>query len=138
LVLGVATIFYLTDWPKDARWLCEGERAWITGELEFEKQAKKTEKPLNVWQALRNRDVVRLTLAAFFALTTLYGFGFWLPKIVQRLSSQSVLQVTLLSGIPVLAALPSTLLNGWHSDRSSERRWHAALSLLAAAVWLAS
>jgi sugar phosphate permease len=136
VILGVATIFYLTDWPKDARWLCEEEQAWITGELEREKQAKKVETPLSVGRALRHRDVLRLTLAAFFALTTLYGFGFWLPKIVQRLSSGSVLQVTLLSGIPVLAALPAILLNGWHSDRSSERRWHAAMSLLAAAVLL--
>jgi ACS family tartrate transporter-like MFS transporter len=27
-------------------------------------------------------------------------------------------------------------MNGWHSDRSGERRWHAALSLLAAALLL--
>jgi sugar phosphate permease len=136
VILGMVTIIYLTDWPKDARWLHEEERAWIVGELEREKQAQKAIRPLNVWQALRNRDVVLLTLAAFFALTMLYGFGFWLPKIVQGLSRRSVLQVTFLTTIPVLAALPSMLMNGWHSDRSGERRWHAALSLLAAALLL--
>ena len=41
-----------------------------------------------------------------------------------------------MTAIPVLAALPSMLMNGWHSDRSGERRWQAALSLLAAALLL--
>jgi sugar phosphate permease len=66
----------------------------------------------------------------------LYGFRFWLPKIVQELSRGGALQVTFLTAIPVLAALPSMLMNGWHSDRSGERRWQAALSLLAAALLL--
>jgi sugar phosphate permease len=136
VLLGMVTILYLTDWPKDARWLKDEERAWITGELEREKQAKNAIKPLSAWQALRNREVVLLTLAAFFALTMLYGFGFWLPKIVQAFAGGGMLQVTLLTAIPVLAALPSMLINGWHSDRSGERRWHAALSLLAAALLL--
>jgi ACS family tartrate transporter-like MFS transporter len=30
---GVATLFYLTDRPKDAGWLTPEEREWITGEL---------------------------------------------------------------------------------------------------------
>ena len=33
VVLGVVAFFYLTDRPKDARWLPEDERQWITGEL---------------------------------------------------------------------------------------------------------
>src|ERR1035438_7847028 len=35
---GIATLFYLTDRPKDARWLSEDERSWIAGELEREKR----------------------------------------------------------------------------------------------------
>jgi ACS family tartrate transporter-like MFS transporter len=136
VVFGVVTIFYLTDWPKEARWLNAPERAWITGELEREKQAKAAVTPLSMWQALRNRDVVLLTLAAFFALTVLYGFGFWLPRMVQELSRGGVLEVSLLATIPVLAALPAMLVNGWHSDQSGERRRHAAVSLFAAAILL--
>jgi MFS transporter, ACS family, tartrate transporter len=129
IVFGVVTVFYLTDWPRDAHWLEKDEREWITDELEREKQAKKAVQALTVWRALRNPDVVKLTLAAFCGLTSIYGFGFWLPKIVQRLSGLSTLQVTLISGIPYLAAFPAMVLNGWHSDRTGERRWHTALAL---------
>ncbi|HEV2199121.1 MAG TPA: MFS transporter [Bryobacteraceae bacterium] len=136
IVFGVVTIFYLTDWPRDARWLEKDERDWITDELEREKQAKRAVRSLTVWRALRNPDVVKLTLAAFCGLTSIYGFGFWLPKIVQRLSGLSTLQVTLISGIPYLLAFPAMVLNGWHSDRTGERRWHTALALAIGGVLL--
>ncbi len=136
LVFGVVTIFYLTDWPKEAHWLEQDERDWIMDELEREKQAKKAVKALRVWQALRNPDVIKLTLAAFCGLTSIYGFGFWLPKIVERLSGRSVLQVTLIAGIPYLAAFPAMVWNGWHSDKTGERRWHTALALIFGGVLL--
>ena len=93
-------------------------------------------KALSVWQALRNPDVIKLTLAAFCGLTSIYGFGFWLPKIVERLSGLSVLQVTLIAGIPYLAAFPAMVWNGWHSDKTGERRWHTALALVFGGVLL--
>src|SRR6266436_3293394 len=40
IILGIVTIFYLTDWPHQAKWLPDDERQWITSELEQEKQAK--------------------------------------------------------------------------------------------------
>ena len=39
VVLGIVTIFYLTDKPNQAKWLEEDEKDWITAELEREKQA---------------------------------------------------------------------------------------------------
>ena len=129
VIFGVITFFYLTDWPRDARWLATEERDWIMGELEREKQAKKAVRSLSVWQALRNPDVIKLTLAAFCGLTSIYGFGFWLPKIMQKLSGRSILQVTLIAGIPYLAAFPAMIWNGWHSDKTRERRWHTAIAL---------
>src|SRR5260370_31288916 len=39
---GVATIFYLTDRPKDAHWLAPAERDSITGGLDAEVRPKKT------------------------------------------------------------------------------------------------
>jgi ACS family tartrate transporter-like MFS transporter len=136
IIFGFITIFYLTDWPRDAYWLQKDERDWIMGELDREKQAKKAVRALSVWQALRNPDVIKLTLAAFCGLTSIYGFGFWLPKIVQRVSGLSVLKVTLIAGIPYLAAFPAMVLNAWHSDRTGERRWHTALALAIGGVLL--
>src|SRR4029077_14124325 len=41
IVFGIITVFYLTDWPREARWLPPQERDWITAELEQEALAKK-------------------------------------------------------------------------------------------------
>ena len=136
VAFGVATLFYLTDWPKDAKWLPPDERDWLTRELEEEKRTKKAAKPLRVWQALRQREVVLLTLVYFFIVTANYGFNFFIPKIVQKLSGLSTFQVTLVTAIPFLASLPVMLLVGWHSDHTGERRWHTALPILAVAVFL--
>src|SRR5260370_4060514 len=40
VILGVVTLFYLTDRPKDARWLRHDQPPWITGELGAGKLAK--------------------------------------------------------------------------------------------------
>jgi D-galactonate transporter len=136
VIFGVATLFYLTDWPREAHWLPADERDWLTRELDEEKRTKKAVKPLSVWQALRHRDVVLLTLVYFFIVTANYGFNFFIPKIVQQLSGLSTFQVTLVTAIPFLAGLPAMLLVGWHSDHTGERRWHTALSIFTVAIFL--
>ena len=137
VVLGIVTIFYLTDWPKQARWLPEDERSWITGELQREKEAKQQAHSYSIWQALRHRDVLLLTLCYFFAMTGSYGIGFWLPTILKRLSGLSDMKVALLAALPYVVALIAQQLNGWHSDRTRERRWHAAIPVFVCGVGLA-
>ena len=41
-VLGIVTLFYLTEKPRDAKWLRPDEREWLAGELEKEQAAKTT------------------------------------------------------------------------------------------------
>src|SRR6201993_4250071 len=50
IMLGVVTLFYLTDRPKEAKWLAPDEREWITRELELEKEAKKETAHYTIWK----------------------------------------------------------------------------------------
>ena len=136
-VLGVITIWYLTDWPEQAGWLPEDEKRWITTELEREKQAKKSRHSFKIWEAFRHRDVILLTGCYFCAMTGSYGIAFWLPTILKRLSGQSDLKVTLLAALPYIAAFVAQQLNGWHSDKTQERRWHAAAPVFLCGLALA-
>ncbi|HZR31402.1 MAG TPA: MFS transporter [Terriglobales bacterium] len=131
VVFGVITFFYLTDWPHQARWLSESERSWITEQLAKEKEAKKRVHSYRIWEALRQRDVLLLTLCYFCAQTGGYGIGFWLPSILKRLSGKSDSRVILLASLPYIAGFITQQLNGWHSDRHCERRWHAAIPVIA-------
>lgn len=130
VIAGIVTFFYLTDWPKDATWLAADERDWITGALERERQTKKRSATLTAWQALSHPQVVIFSLIYFCYITNSTGLGTWLPKIVQRISGLSQTQVILMSGIPWLAALPAMLWSASHSDRTAERKLHAAIPIL--------
>jgi nitrate/nitrite transporter NarK len=131
------TIWYLTDRPEQARWLPEEEKSWIISELKQEKEAKRRHRSFQVWEALRHRDVILLTLCYFCAMTGSYGIAFWLPTILKRLSGKSDFKVTLLAALPYVAAFITQQVNGWHSDRTQERRWHAALPVFVCGIALA-
>jgi len=134
IILGIVTLFYLTDWPSQAKWLPQEGREWITAELEREKQAKQKLHSYGIWEALRHREIVLLTIGYFLIVTAGYGNGFWLPALVKRLSGLSNLEVTLITTIPSCVGLLSLQLVGWSSDRSKERRLHTAVPMLAAAA----
>ena len=129
VVFGVVAFFYLTDRPKDARWLPEDEREWISGELERERERKKSAHKLSTREALRHPQVIILALACFCYITNSVGLSSWLPTIVRRISGLSTTQVILISGIPWLCAIPMMFVTAWHSDKTRERRWHAAIPL---------
>ena len=135
LILGVVTIFYLTDRPRDARWLQPEERDWLAGELDRERAAHSAHVP--AWRALGDPRVLLLAFTLFLGLTATYGISLWMPKIVEKLSAFGVSQVSLIASIPYLVALPVMLLTGRHSDRTGERRWHAAIPRMTAGVALA-
>jgi MFS transporter, ACS family, tartrate transporter len=129
VVFGVVTLFYLTDWPKQAGWLPQEECDWITQELDREKQRKAALRSYTIWQALTNRDVLLLTAVYFMGSTGIYGFIIWFPTILKRASGLSTVTVTLLVTLPYLAGLAAMVFNGWHSDLTRERRWHTAGAL---------
>ena len=129
LFFGVLTWFYLTDWPHQANWLPADEREWVIHELDNERRAKNSVGAYTVWQALRHRDVVILTTLHFVQNGSAYALGFWLPTMLKRLSGMSDIKITLLVALPNLFGFVAMQVNGWHSDRTAERRWHTAIPL---------
>jgi sugar phosphate permease len=136
VIFGLITLVYLTDWPRQAKWLPSQEREWVIAQLDREKKAKQEVRSYSIWQALRHRDVILLTACYFFALTGNYGIAFWLPTMLKRLSGQSDLKVTLFASLPYLAGFLTQQVNGWHSDRTRERRWHATVPVLLSGLGL--
>jgi D-galactonate transporter len=136
VVFGVVTLFYLTDRPQHAAWLPRDERDWLISELERERLAKQAAHPQRVLDAFRHPQVLVLTLAYFLIVTSVYGFNFWLPTIIKKLSGSSNLVVASVSALPYCVGLVAVLLFGWSSDRTKERRWHTAVAMLVAGVGL--
>jgi MFS transporter, ACS family, tartrate transporter len=132
IVLGIITVFYLTDWPAQARWLPADEREWLANELQAELQAKKKSRNDTILEAFCDLRTLRLILAYFLALTGALGTIYWIPTFVKRLSGSSDRTVTSLLLIPALLGIAGMLINGWHSDKTAERHWHTAIPLIAA------
>jgi ACS family tartrate transporter-like MFS transporter len=128
ILLGIAAFFFLTDWPSEARWLTPEQRQWISQKLEEEKPLSR--QSFSLGQALRSRTVLLLAAAAFLQYFTAYAVIFWLPTVLKRQSGFSDARVGMLGAVPYVVAFIAMLFNGWHSDRSRERRWHAAVPLL--------
>lgn len=134
IVFGVMTIFYLTDRPAQARWLPQDERDWLVRELQAELLAKKSIREFTILQAFRDRRVLWLMAAWFLTLSGALGNLYWLPAFTKRISGLPDRTVTTLLLFPALVGIVGILLNGWHADKTGERRWHSALPLLASAT----
>jgi len=129
ILLGLVAFVFLTDQPRDARWLSDTDREWLISTLQSEEST-----PLAVTHAPGGlRSVLakpRIWLLAFVYLgggTCSYSIGLWLPTAIHALSGVSPFTIGLLSMIPYLAAVVAMVLVGVHSDRTRERRWHVAI-----------
>ena len=134
IVLGIVTLFYLTDWPAQARWLPDDERGWLINELQTELQARKRIREYTITQAFCDRRILLLIAAFFLAISGALGNIYWIPTFVKRLSGFSDRHVTSLLIVPALIGIAGMLANGWHSDKSAERRLHTAIPLFAAGL----
>jgi ACS family tartrate transporter-like MFS transporter len=137
VVFGVITLFYLTDFPRDAKWLAPREREWITAELETEKQQKKAPGRITVWQALRQRNVWFLAFALCAANAGGYAFGFWLPTTIKNASGVSASAAAAWTVLPYACGLIAMYLAGRSSDRTGERKLHTSIGQAMTAIFLA-
>jgi ACS family tartrate transporter-like MFS transporter len=134
VIVGIITVFYLTDWPAQARWLPEDERNWLVHELQSELHAKKKILNYTIMEAFCDRRILCLIAAWFLALTGALGTIYWIPTFVKRLAGFSDRTVTSLLLVPALIGIAGMLINGWHSDKTAERHWHTAIPLVAAGL----
>ncbi len=130
VLLGAGALFFITDRPRQAHWLAAGQRQWIEKKLEEEKPNFAVS--VSMGKVLRSRTVLLLCAIAFLGYFPGYTFGFWYPTMLKRWSGFSDARIGLLGALPYAVAFVVILVNGWHSDRTRERHWHAAGPLFAA------
>jgi len=125
MLLGVGAFFYLTDWPREANWLSAGQRDWIDQELQREKPAGA--EAITLRRALASRTVLLLASVTFLFYFASYTFVFWFPTMLKRQSGFTDMHVGWIGAIPYLVLFVAMQLNGYLSDQSRERHWHAAV-----------
>jgi len=128
VVCGVLTYYLLPSRPAEARFLKNEEKDWVTAQLKLEEEAKRRTFPVSATRTLLHGRVWHLACIAFTLATAMYIASFWMPQIVKTLSGQSShTMVGLLVMVPNIAGLLFMIVISRNSDRTQERRWHAAV-----------
>lgn len=137
ILLGLVCLAVLTDRPEQARWLRDDQRAWLCAELAREKAGRPTAAVKGGWssflQLLRNPYVWAMALACSGASAAGSVLGVWQPQFLKSFGLTN-LQTGLINAIPYGIACVLMVLWGRHSDKTKERRWHTALTLLLIAL----
>lgn len=133
VLLGLICLSILTDRPDQARWLRDDERAWLCAELEREKAGRPSATERTGWgsfvQLLSNPYVWAMALACSGASAAGSVLGVWQPQFLKSFGLTN-LETGLINSIPYGVACVLMVLWGRHSDKTRERRWHTALTLL--------
>jgi len=141
ILLGVAVLGVLYEWPQEASWLTEPQRNWLLGELASEQTNEQPargflQKSAVLWQVLTTGNMWLLTLTFFAVPTCMYGVTLWLPSTIRSLSLLSDQAIGAVSTVPYLLTAVVMVLVSRHSDRTGERRWHVAICAFLAAASL--
>ena len=136
IVLGGVALWYLTDGPAHAHWLADDERRWLIEAIRRDRELTAGRPAHTLLAGLTNLTVWRLALSLFLIVTSGYGFSFFLPQIVKALSGASDLTVGALTAVPFSIAAIGMVTVAAHSDRTGERRGHAAACAALAALAL--
>jgi MFS transporter, ACS family, tartrate transporter len=136
-LLGIACLFMLTDRPVNAKWLSAEQRRWLIERIENDSKNKAAIGHLSIWQLLRNKQFLMLTMVYSGASVTGSALAIWQPQILKSFGL-TIMQTGLLNAVPYGIASVLMILWGRHSDRTNERRWHTALALLLISFGLGS
>ena len=137
IIGGVVTFFYLSNGPKDAKWLAPRDRDIIVPALEAEEAAHRAMgHGHRLIDALLSGKVWLLAVTNFTLLGGIYGISFWMPQIVKDLGVQDVFLNGLVTSIPFAVACVAMIVVGRSSDRTRERKWHIMLSAFVGALEL--
>ena len=120
-LVAVAFIWFLmTDFPKQAKWLSESEKKTLIDELDRENVEKKGQTD---WKkALKDPDVLKLTLVYLLGVTSLYGYVIWLPSVLKAFGHLPPATASYLSAIPFIIASISLVLISRYSDKTGKRK----------------
>lgn len=136
IILGLLAPILLTDRPEEATWLKDEERAWLTSTIARENAVVADSGHGRFMDGLRDRRVWAYAMLNFGMVCGIYGFGLWLPTVVQSLGDFTTGQIGLITVIPYAVAAVFLYLWARNSDRTGRRALHASVAMVIAAVGL--
>ena len=133
VLAGIFCLWFLTERPREARWLSAAEAAWLEDTLAAERRETEAVRTYGLLEVFTNIRVLTLCLVLLLTVSASYGIGFWMPQILKSFNASNMQVGWMTSGLYIAAAI-ATVLWTRHSDHTGERIWHVAASQAFAAV----
>ena len=134
IIFGFLLVYFLQDWPKDAKWLSDDEKKMLAEQFERENSLKDSVRKYTIWEALSDSQVLKLCLIYFLWITGFWGFNVWMPTVLKAVSGWSNSAIGMVIVIPLTLAMIGFIYVGRSSTRTGEKRWHIAMPMFIATV----
>ena len=131
LLIGIATLFYLDNGVRGAKWLSDEEKDIVEAAIA---QDTAHQKHGRILDGFRDPKVWLMCLIYFCFVMGQYALTFWMPTFVKSTGIKDNLTIGVLSAVPFLSALVAMNLFGRSADKRRERRWHLIVPSLMGAV----
>jgi sugar phosphate permease len=131
IVLGILTLFVLSNQPADADWLSAEEKRLLERET-----GSAAARDHSFKAVARNPRVYVLALAYFCIIFPIYAISFWLPTLLKCQGVTDTVKLGWYAAIPYVAAAFGMYFAGRRSDRAGERRYHCAVPAFIGAILL--
>ena len=136
LLIGIVTLFVLTDRPEQAKFLTQEEKAWLRARLDAERTAKELVRTFTLWQSMIDRKVLLLSLNYLGIVTASLGMLFFIPQIIKSIGVTSNMTVGWLTMVPYICGGIGLVIWGFVSDRMNERRWNLLVACIVSTAGL--
>jgi MFS transporter, ACS family, tartrate transporter len=136
VVIGVLTLFVLTDRPEQAKFLTSEERNWLVARITTERRVTEAVRTFTLWQALYNPKVLLLALNYLGIVTASLGMLIFVPQIIKSLGHESNMTVGWLTMVPYICGAVGMVVWGRISDHMNERRWNLFVACVFSTVGL--
>ena len=134
IIFGFIVVFWMADSPREAKWLTEEERNFLVERYENEVTAKTAAKHFTLFEALKDREVLKLCLTYFLWITGFWGFNYWMPTALKEVSGWSSVFIGWVFAGVMMISLIASIFTGYSSSKRNEKRWHGAIHMFIAAV----
>jgi MFS transporter, ACS family, tartrate transporter len=135
-VIGIVTLFVLTDKPEQAKFLTQDEKAWLRARLDAERSAKESVRTFTLWQSLIDPKVLLLSLNYLGIVTASLGMLFFIPQIIKSIGVTSNMTVGWLTMVPYICGGIGLVVWGFVSDHMNERRWNLLVACIVSTAGL--
>jgi MFS family permease len=117
--------FYISDHPREAKWISQEERGFLETTLQREAAELEPVKPVPLWKRFAKWEILVMIAIYFLHNSQAYGcMTFFTEGLKQK--QFSPLQYGILFAAPYAVTAVIMVLNSWHSDKTQERRGHVA------------